>query len=131
LPYDRESFKAEIFGSFLYVIGGTSGPSLNATGSVIRLDLSNPTGAWDDAGVTDLPYAVCDHTANIYESFVYVAGGAASDVYSSVIRLDLSNPTSAWDDAGVADLPETRTSHGAAIIGTYLSFLQKCMQGFE
>ena len=57
----------------IYVVGGIT--DAGATASVIRLDLSNPTGAWDDAGVTDLPYLLSSGESAVYGDSIYVVGG--------------------------------------------------------
>lgn len=108
-------------GNYLYVIGGASFSTLSA--KVYRLDLSNPTGAWDDAGITDLPAAMSRMGACIYNGFLYVAGGQLSGAANSVAtvrRLDLSNPTGAWDDAGVTDLPVGKRSAYVTLCGSKL-----------
>ena len=118
LPATRYSHTSVIYGNFLYVIGGTVGGS--ASTSVIRLDLTSPTGAWDDAGVTDLPATRSQHSAIVYGTYLYVFGGLVSGSNStSVIRLDLSNPTGAWDDAGVTNLPQGRRLFATALYGVY------------
>ena len=119
LPSVRAMHTAVVHNNYLYVIGGlTTGTVLLP--SVIRLDLSNPTGAWDDAGVTDLPTNRAWHASVLYGNHVYVIGGSTGSITTSVIRLDLSNPTGAWDDAGVTDLPSARRFAAAAIHNGYI-----------
>lgn len=120
MPTNRYYHGAVVFGNYLYVLGGYNGSAV--TTSVIRLDLSNPTGAWDDSGVTDLPAARYRFNAAIHGNYVYVVGGVdgSSNVLASVIRLDLSTPNGAWDDAGVTDLPTGRHGHGLLVHNDYL-----------
>jgi hypothetical protein len=118
LPEGRESFTAEIHNGFLYVIGG--GLAAGSTASVIRLNLNVPNGAWDDAGVTDLPYAVANHSSAVYNNVLYVFGGftTARDLITTC--LDLSVPSGAWNDAGVTNLPLGRFGHSSVVYGSYV-----------
>ena len=118
LPSSRYGHASCVYNGFLYVFGGIVGDL--STSSVIRLNLNNPTGAWDDAGVTDLPFLYSNYyfTANVYNNYVYLAGGEASGY--SVIRLDLNNPTGAWDDAGVTDLPAQVKHHASCVYNGFL-----------
>ncbi len=119
LPVGRTVHAVAVYGNYAYVVGGNNGTA--DTASVIRLNLNAPTGAWDDAGVTDLPAPRTQHACLIHDHYLYVVGGKVSGVISSsVIRLDLSNPAGAWDDAGVTDLPAARRQFASAIYGNYL-----------
>ncbi len=122
MPATRSSHAVALSGTYAYVISGFADAAMTA--SVIRLNLSAPTGSWDDAGVTDLPAFRMNHKAVTYGGYIYVIGG---NIYSggyiataSVIRLNTAAPTGAWDDAGVTDLPIARQGHGTALGGSYL-----------
>jgi N-acetylneuraminic acid mutarotase len=121
LSFGRYGHAAVVCGNWLYVIGGRTIGNAN-TAAVMRLDLMNPTSAWDDLGVTDLPAPRAFHTAAFFGTFLYVIGGvlANSIPTASVIRLDLTNPTGAWDDAGISDLPAARSTHATVLYGTWL-----------
>jgi hypothetical protein len=102
MPASRYNHASIVHNNYAYIIGG-SFVGGGITASIIRLDLSNPTGAWDDAGVTNLPVATMYPGAFEYAGYLYVFGGYASPGgwVTKTRRLDLSNPTGAWDDAGV------------------------------
>ena len=118
LPIDRYNHCSSVYQNYVYVIGGfISGDS---TTSVIRLDLDNPTGAWDDTGVTDLPSKRMNAASVVYNNYLYVIGGTNGSAMSDVIRLDLSNPTGAWDNVGVTDLPVAKHSLAAVVHDNYL-----------
>jgi len=124
MPREANLHASCIYNDHLYVFGGFTSGGSAPTASVIRLDLSNPTGAWDDAGVTDLPATRTMHNADVYENYVYISGGKTGvTALNSVIRLDLSNPTGVWDDAGVTDLPATRFNQGGKTSCIYAPYL--------
>ena len=111
------NFASVVYDHYLYVIGGLiEGVTSD---KVIRLDLDNPTGAWDDAGVTDLPAQLYGHTATVYQNYVYVTGGllgsGAGSITTQTLRLDLDNPSGAWDNSGVTSLPVARAYHSAVV----------------
>lgn len=111
------------YGGYIYIFGAGATVFTTSVSAVTgRLNLSAPTGAWDYAGVTDLPAARNNSTASLYGTYAYVVGGylSGSTRTASVIRLNLSSPAGAWDDAGVTDLPEARAGHAAQIIDNYL-----------
>jgi len=110
-----------VHNNYLYLFGGTVGGVVSA--SVIRLDLSNPTGAWDDAGVTNMPWAARNLSAALNGNYVYISGGYSTAAHTKVLRLDVQNPTGAWDDAGVTDLPAARYLHGSIVYNNYLYVL--------
>jgi hypothetical protein len=123
LPAPRGGIRtAIVHNNYLYVIGGIVGSSESA--QVIRLNLNSPTGAWDDAGVTNLPTTRKDVVAAVHNNHLYVVGGISNSTYlTSVIRLDLNNPTGAWDDAGVTDLPIGQAYHAVLVAGDFLYVL--------
>lgn len=111
------------YGGYIYIFGaGASLFTTTISAVTARLSLSAPTGAWDYAGVTDLPAARNNATASLYGTYAYVAGGylSGSARTASVIRLDLNSPAGAWDDDGVTDLPEARAGHTEQVIDNYL-----------
>ncbi len=118
LPSPRFRHAAVVHGNFLYVIGGSTvaGP----TNSVIRLDLTNPAGNWDDIGVTDLPTTRTYLNAVTYNDYLYITGGDTGSPTSPVLRLDLNNPSGAWNDIGVQDTPVGRIRAGAVVYNGYL-----------
>ena len=113
LPASILYSQSVVHGNYWYVLGGSV--STNPTKKTYRLDLTNPTGAWDDAGVTDLPDFREEHAAAVWGNFVYVIGGKDGTQKKTVWRLNLLNPTGAWDDAGVSDLPLARAGHSAVV----------------
>lgn len=115
----RYTHSVAVHNNWLYVIGGLLATN-SPTASVTRLDLNNPTGAWDNVGVTGLPQARSSHASVVYNNYLYVIGGYTTGAIVSVIRLDLSNPTGAWDDIGVTDLPQARYNHAAVVFNNYL-----------
>jgi len=115
LPAGRSSHMAVLYNNYVYVVGGVIAGIISP--SVIRVDLNNPAGAWDDAGVTDLPAGRYDFAAVVSQGYLYVIGGnTPSGITASVMRLDLNNPSGAWDDVGVADLPIARYRHEATVL---------------
>jgi len=104
LPEGVYTHSSAIYGDWLYVTGGNR--STGKSAKTLRLDLSSPTGAWDDAGVTDLPEARDNHASAIYDNWLYIVGGLTTSRSPVVIRLDLTNPAGVWDDAGVSDLSD-------------------------
>lgn len=126
MPLSRKYHGSAVHNGFLYVVGGAVGsvgaPSGGATtASVIRLDLSNPSGSWDDVGVTDLPVALWGPSVTVYGDYLYVFGGSTTYPLAKSYRLDLSNPTGAWEDAGVTDMSITKaladcTMYGSIVI---------------
>jgi hypothetical protein len=57
---------------YLYIIGGSNS---FRSGKVYRLDLTSPSGAWDDAGVADLPYPSDQMPAVLYNNSIFMLGG--------------------------------------------------------
>lgn len=75
-------------------------------GKAWRLDLTNPTGAWDDAGITDPPGGFISPLASVAVVGNYLYGVVNSMAPTgATFRLNLNSMTGAWDDAGVTDLP--------------------------
>lgn len=88
----RSRHAAVVHNNWLYVIGGQIEGYNSA--SVIRLDLSNPTGAWDDAGVTDFPAARAYLGVVLYSNSIYVLGGYTINAEANTWRLRTNdNPT--------------------------------------
>lgn len=111
LSFNRAYHATVIYENYLYVIGGKFSKT-TLTGSVVRIDLSNPI-AWDDDGVTNLPITAGPCSAIMVGSVVYVSAG------NKIIYLDLATPTGAW-----AYLPDTGFNYGTySAIGTYYDWL--------
>lgn len=86
------------------VVWGNWAILINRLGKAYRLDMTNPTGAWDDAGITDPPGGSLYYTqAVVHGNYLYIALSATP--FAPTYRLNLTNMTGAWDDAGVSQMP--------------------------
>jgi len=121
MPAARYGHCSVVYGGYKYVLGGMIAGSVSA--SVIRLNLTNPTGAWDDAGVTDLPLALTGAGAGIYGSKLVVFGGQPTlspGGSKEVMTLDLTNPSGAWTRHAVTDSADGYRNHAVLIYGSKL-----------
>lgn len=121
MPATRYNHCSVIYGNYLYVIGGVIAGAVSQ--SVMRLDLSNPTGTWDDAGVTNLPYSIAEGVAFIYNGKLYVSGGRltlGSSYSTETISLDLAAPTGAWNRNAITATTWAYHGHAAAVNGSTL-----------
>ena len=120
MPQARYFHSSVVYNNWLYVIGGIINGVASA--SVIRIDLSNPTSDWDDVGVADLPYALSESSAVIYNNKIYLVGGkAGASVYGSTMTLDLANPTAAWTQNAIANASDgAHRGHSCAVVGNIL-----------
>lgn len=109
LVTSRYGHTSEIYGNYLYLIGGAN------SSSVIRLNTVDPTSAWEDSAVTDLPEARYYHSSCIYNGYLYVVGGY---ILNYVKRLNLANPSGAWETC--KELPSTRYYHTCHIHNGYM-----------
>lgn len=123
LPIGILNHASAVHDHYLYVSGGYT--AAGRTASVVRLDLNNPTSAWDDAGVSDLPQARAYHSMVVWRDLLIIGGGTSpdgttSEISSKVMFLDLTNPTCAWNDADITDFPSGRESHRMCVYNDYL-----------
>jgi N-acetylneuraminic acid mutarotase len=111
MPMGLSRVFAIVYGNYVYVVGGLK---------VFRLDLTNPTGAWDDAGVSDLPESVTEPALAIVGSKLYVLGGNAATTYKTVYVLDLANPAGEWSRNLVSDLPDSKYAAAAVYFNNHV-----------
>ena len=123
VPLQYMNTTAVVHGNYVYLLGGYT--FAGSTNKTYRLNLTTPTGAWDDAGVTDLPEATDKNFCALYNDFVYLFGGRDSFTNSraKTLRLNLTTPTGAWDDAGVTNLPVATNNGGCTVVGNYAYIL--------
>ncbi|MBI5483860.1 MAG: hypothetical protein HY888_05300 [Deltaproteobacteria bacterium] len=109
------------YGGYIYVFGNGNTTLVTYSSKVQRLNVASPGGAWDDAGVTDLPEALGATSAVIYGTYVYIVGGINSSAsrVATVRRLNLASPAGAWDSS-ITPLPEARGQHVAYVLNGYL-----------
>ncbi|OGZ52509.1 MAG: hypothetical protein A3B25_02365 [Candidatus Ryanbacteria bacterium RIFCSPLOWO2_01_FULL_48_26] len=108
---------------FIYSIGGIGGAAelfSTTTVNFAQISTTSSVSAW--AKTTPLPVGTRNHSAVVYNSYIYTTGGAdtSGDLTSAVYFAPISatNSVSAW--AETTPLPNAIAGHSAAVYNGYI-----------
>lgn len=121
-PITRYSHSIVEHNGFLYVAGGIVTNTPEPTPTLIRFNLSNLSGTWEEATITDMPSLGREgHRSIVHNGFLYVIGGQSIDsTHTDIWRLDLSNLLGAWETNTVTPLNEDTVRFGCVLLNNYL-----------